>query len=237
MPLKEINHENTVIYKIVCNDLNLKDVYVGSTTDFTKRKYTHKYSCNHALTKNYNLKVYQMIRANGGWDNWTMVEIEKYPCYDPNEAHARERYWYEQFNTTMNTFRPHLSEDEKQDYCKQYNKEYKVKNNDKLIDKTKQYYEKNKDKIKKYYEENKDKIKETHKQYKEKNITKIQAYNESNKANKREYDIKYKERNGDKYKDTIKCECGCVITLNSKSRHQKSDKHTKYTNETIMVEK
>ena len=42
MPRKEIDYSKTVIYKIVCNDLNVKDVYVGHTTDFTKRKATHK---------------------------------------------------------------------------------------------------------------------------------------------------------------------------------------------------
>ena len=34
MPRKEIDYSKTVIYKIVCNDLNVKDVYVGHTTDF-----------------------------------------------------------------------------------------------------------------------------------------------------------------------------------------------------------
>jgi hypothetical protein len=26
--------------------------------------------------------VYSTIRENGGWNNWSMVEIEKYPCKD-----------------------------------------------------------------------------------------------------------------------------------------------------------
>jgi hypothetical protein len=29
------------------------------------------------MIKRYNLKLYQIIRANGGWDNWDMIEIEK----------------------------------------------------------------------------------------------------------------------------------------------------------------
>ena len=39
-----------------------------------------------------------MIRENEGWNNWSMIEIEKYPCNDKNEACARERYWYELLN-------------------------------------------------------------------------------------------------------------------------------------------
>ena len=76
MPRKIINYLNTVIYKIVCNDLNITDCYVGNTTKFTNRKSGHKYSCITPEDRGYNYNVYQCIRHNGGWDNWSMVEIE-----------------------------------------------------------------------------------------------------------------------------------------------------------------
>ena len=50
-----------------------------------------------------------MIRENEGWNNWSMIEIEKYPCNDKNEACARERYWYELLNANMNTYCPTLN--------------------------------------------------------------------------------------------------------------------------------
>ena len=64
MPLKAINYQNTIIYKIQHID---KDdlLYVGHTTDFTKRKSSHKRTCNNP-NRNYALKVYEMIRNNGG---------------------------------------------------------------------------------------------------------------------------------------------------------------------------
>ena len=34
-------YANTIIYKIVCNDLNITDCYVGNTTKFTNRKSPH----------------------------------------------------------------------------------------------------------------------------------------------------------------------------------------------------
>ena len=37
-----IDYSNSVIYKIYCKDENVKDVYVGETTDFIRRKYAHK---------------------------------------------------------------------------------------------------------------------------------------------------------------------------------------------------
>ena len=46
MPKKDIDYSKTIIYKIVCNDLNITDVYVGHTTNFIKRKARHKYDCN-----------------------------------------------------------------------------------------------------------------------------------------------------------------------------------------------
>ena len=32
-----------------------------------------------------------------------MVQIEKYPCHDANDAHGRKRYYIEQFNANLNT--------------------------------------------------------------------------------------------------------------------------------------
>lgn len=95
MPKDIINYSSTIIYKIVCKDLNVKDIYVGHTTNFIRRKANHKYDCNNPNSKPYNFKIYLTIRENGGWSNWEMIEVEKYNCNDRNEAAARERYWYE----------------------------------------------------------------------------------------------------------------------------------------------
>jgi hypothetical protein len=106
MPKKEIDYSKTIIYKIVSNDLNITECYVGHTTNFIQRKGSHKFRCNTDTDKKYNLKIYQFIRSNGGWDNFSMIEIEKYPCNDFNEASAKERYWYEQLNSNLNSCYP-----------------------------------------------------------------------------------------------------------------------------------
>ena len=111
MPKKIINYQNTIIYKLVCNDLNITDIYVGHTTNFIKRKQCHKNLCYNPNDNRYNLKVYQMIRENDGWDNWSMIEIEKYPCNDNNEACARERYYYELLNAELNTRCPTINKE------------------------------------------------------------------------------------------------------------------------------
>jgi len=117
MTKKPIDYSKTLIYKIVCNDLNVKDLYVGSTTDFRKRKTRHKSDCNNQNSKEYKFNVYQFIRDNGGFDNWTMVLVEKYPCETSLEKLKRERYWYETLGATLNKQVPSQTQ---QEYAKQY---------------------------------------------------------------------------------------------------------------------
>lgn len=102
MPITSIDCSKTIIYKIVCNDLKVTDLYVGSTTDIIRRKHRHKYNCNNSKQSNHHLKIYQTIRANGGWDNWSVVLVEEYPCANKLEARRRERYWLETLDASMN---------------------------------------------------------------------------------------------------------------------------------------
>jgi hypothetical protein len=106
MPRLPINYANTVIYKIVCNDLNVTECYVGHTTDIVCRKQSHKKRCTNKTNKKHNLKVYKIIRDNGGWINYSMIEIEKYPCQDVQEAKKKEREWFENLNSSLNTYFP-----------------------------------------------------------------------------------------------------------------------------------
>jgi hypothetical protein len=131
------NYQRTIIYKIICNDLNIIDLYVGSTTNFTRRKCDHKRHCCNESDKKYNTKIYKIIRDNGGWDNWSMLEIEKYPCNDNNEARFRERYWYEQLKSTMNSIKPALY------YHNESSKSYYINNSEKIKNEKKLYYKNN----------------------------------------------------------------------------------------------
>lgn len=98
MPKDTIDYSNTIIYKISCKDKAITELHVGHTTNFIKRKYHHKLSCNNNKT---NCKIYDTIRANGGWNNWEMVEIAKYKCKDSFEAKMREQEHYDNLTNIL----------------------------------------------------------------------------------------------------------------------------------------
>ena len=179
-----MDYSKTLIYKIEhIEDDSL--VYVGHTTNWDKRKSHHKHCCNNEKTKQNNLKLYQMMRQNGGWNNFKMIEVEKYPCNDKREAEKRECEVMKELKAIMNTNKSYLSKEDKELYVE----EYYENNKEQLKDYIKDYYENIKDKIKEYYENNKDKIKE----YYENNKDKIKEYYENNK-DKIKNIVNYKKR-------------------------------------------
>ena len=169
MPKTIMDYSKTIIYKIVCNDLNVKDCYVGHTTDMTKRKCAHKTVCNNEKDKFHNLKIYKIIRENGGWDNWNMLLVEEFPCKDKYQACKREREVYEELDAKMNTNRPYRTQEEYKEETKEYKKQYYQEHKEELAEKMKQYREEHKaekaEKMKQYREEHKAEIAERMKQY------------------------------------------------------------------------
>ena len=123
MPRKEIDYSKTIIYKIQHEDKE-ELIYVGHTTEFIKRKNLHKSSCNNEKGKKYNCKVYQMIRANGGWKCFKMVMIEEYPCDNKLQAVKREDECMNELKANMNSIGAVLNKEKMKEYNKQYNKQY-----------------------------------------------------------------------------------------------------------------
>jgi hypothetical protein len=155
MPKTAIDYSKTIIYKICCDGAD--EIYVGSTTDFRKRKNQHKFGCYNEDKKAYNLKIYQTIRANGGWDNWRMVEIEVFPCNSSVESRIREEFWRNELEAKLNMVKAYVSE-EKDEYNKKYRQEHK----EEISKKRQKYHQKNEkeinEKSKKYYQKNKEEV-------------------------------------------------------------------------------
>lgn len=130
MPRLPIDYSNSIIYKLCCKDIQVKEIYVGSTTDFRARKFGHKSICANQNSKKYHLNVYKFIREHGNWENWDMVMIEQFECSNKLQLHKRERYWIEVLDAKLNGYIPSRTSQE--------------------------YYQTHKERLLRYQEENKE---------------------------------------------------------------------------------
>ena len=102
----DLDFSSTIIYKITCKDSAITDVYVGHTTNFVQRKHAHRRNCINPNSANKKLKLYEVIRANGGWDNWKMEIINFFDCKDQSEARQKEQEYFISLNATLNSIEP-----------------------------------------------------------------------------------------------------------------------------------
>jgi hypothetical protein len=128
---KTIDYTKTIFYKIICNDKNIKDCYIGHTTNFIRRKSAHKCRCNNENDKQYNYNVYKFIRDNGGWCNWSMIIIEEIQFDNKLDALCQEKKYIEEYKAILNKVIPTRIKQEyklstrKRFYCDKFCKEYK----------------------------------------------------------------------------------------------------------------
>ena len=216
----------SVIYKIYCLDENIKDCYIGSTNDLIRRISEHKKNCNNINSRNYNFKVYNFIRANGGYINWDFEILETFNTIDKQDLFKIEGQYIKNNYSNLNSKvagRTHQEyyEDNKK-HLQTYYKNYYEDNKQQIKEQHKIYYENNKielnEQSKKYREDNKQQIKETRKIHYEKNKIELnekkQKYYEENKIEINE-----------KQKEKIICEfCKLLIRKANIKRHQKTKK-------------
>ena len=203
-------YEKGVIYRIICKDPTIKDCYIGSTSNFTKRKQGHKSRWCDENNRNYNAPVYKFIRENGGWENFEMIEIIKYPCETKRELEIKEREYIELLGGTLNQRIPTRTPKER----------YET-NKTEILNKQQQYNIKNKEKIserhKEYYQANKQSAIDRAKHWKANNR---EAVNKSEQ--------KYRDKNKEIRTATIMCGCGKNYTKQNKARHDKTQHHIKW---------
>jgi len=190
MPTKPIDYSSVCFYKLCCNDPVITDIYIGHTTNFTRRKSEHKSRCNNVTSRDYSIYVYQFIRYHGGFDNWSMIELCTTQCENKRDAERIERQYIEDVGATLNRLIPtrtykeytvdnknrikktrkQYQEDHKEELSKK-NKQYREDHKEELLEYMKQYYKDHKeeskvsDKIR--YENNKEEILKKNKQYRE----------------------------------------------------------------------
>ena len=202
MPKIPIDYSKGLIYTIIhVNDTSIN--YVGSTTSFVDRKRSHKKDC-----KSSQIKLYVMIRDNGGWDMFKMMPYKELSCQSSTELRIEEERCRLELNATLNTIRCYTTKEQKIEQKIEQNKEHYEKNKVEINEKQKEHYEKNKVEIreqqKDYYEKNKVELKEQQKEHYEKNKVEINE------------------------KHT--CNCGGKYTTIHKLRHEKTQKHLNFIN-------
>lgn len=98
-------YENFVIYKIYQPEIP-DMLYIGSTTNFSQRKSNHKKNCHNKVSKKYHYPIYQYIRSCGGFNNFSIEIIEKYPCKSKMEGLQKEKELIDLYKAKLNSIKP-----------------------------------------------------------------------------------------------------------------------------------
>jgi hypothetical protein len=110
------------VYKLCCDGIN--DFYIGSSFDMKDRKINHKSRCNNANSKYYNLKLYQYIRANGGFENWKYEILVEKEFENKRDLEIKEQECIKLLNPLLNSKSAYQTEED----LKLQRKRYSAKN-------------------------------------------------------------------------------------------------------------
>ena len=130
------NYQLGKIYKIVDNTNN--NIYVGSTCEPTLARrlsdHVRKYKAWKNGKSNYT-SSYKIIENQ----NYDIVLLESYPCESKDELYKRERHYIETLNCINKVIVGRTK--------KEYDKDYREKNKEKIALRKSEYYQNNKEKI------------------------------------------------------------------------------------------
>ena len=128
------DYSKSIIYTIRTRD----SLYVGSTTEFTKRKCLHK---SYIYKNPKNFKLYKTIRDNDG--EWDMKPYKEFPCETKQQLNIEEERIRCELKADLNMISC-IENKEKRKNWLENNKEYFTKYR-------LEYYHKNKDKKREYH--------------------------------------------------------------------------------------
>ena len=101
-----------IIYLIKHKTDDTKKVYIGSTNDFKRRIKSHRVNCNNEKNEKYNLKLYQYIRENGGFNQYEFIILECYACNFKYDLYDREDDYIKMYDNNLNSRRAYLTYEE-----------------------------------------------------------------------------------------------------------------------------
>lgn len=157
------DYKKTIIYKIQHNT-NSELVYVGHTTNYTRRKWEH----GNGIKNKPDYPLYKQIIEHGGWDCFTMSPIMEFPCETKVQAEIQEEKCRVELKSTMNINKAHEEdktlkwkkhEELHKEERKKAKHDYYVNHKDQLLERShKNYIEKRKEEMAEKYQQNKDVI-------------------------------------------------------------------------------
>ncbi len=180
MPKTPTDYSKAIIYSIICKTDDTL-LYIGSTTNFTKRKSEHKSHCHNEKQKSFNFQVYVMIRTNGGWDNFEMKPVKEHPCNNKIQLLIEEEKIRKEMNANLNTNKAHMTKreyyEENKIKIQENQRTYNVENREKINEMKQKYKENHKEQrketLQRYGKNNKEKLSEKQRQYRAENKEKI----------------------------------------------------------------
>ena len=95
--MPKIDYSKTVIYQIKCKDTSIPYIYVN----FTCNTYIKLYLYKKEYKNGKQCELFSKIRKNGGWENWDMIILEKYPCTNKDESKQRLDFWKSKLNNEL----------------------------------------------------------------------------------------------------------------------------------------
>ena len=151
-------------------------IYVGSCIDYVRRFADHRSKCFNEKSRDYNHKVYRVIRQYG-WDNFVFEVIEV--CDDDitnKDLLFREQHYIDKYDSkkSMNS-QDAITGLDMIEYQRLYNAEYYKKNKEKLIAQSKEWTK-----------NNRDRFNETQRNYRKANAEKIAEYQETYRTKNRQ---------------------------------------------------
>ena len=184
-----VNYQNGKIYMIMTENSN--DIYIGSTTQTLEARLEEHESRFRRGVKYYS--SYEILKQG----NYKIVLIKNFACNSKIELETEETKFQKDL-VCVNNRLARMTEEEK----RQYNKQYKI--------------------------DNKEKIKQQRKQYRIDNKESIKQYNIANIEKIKQYRIDNKERLKHYKSEKFGCVCDGKYTRGHKSKHLKSKKHLDY---------
>ena len=175
-----VNYSNGKIYKII--NENNEIIYIGSTTQ--------------TLCKRYSTHQYKL-------QNHKIILIENYSCNSKEELLKKEQEFIEQHSNLLNKIKSYQSTQDRIEYKKENDKNYRLNNKEKINEVKKKHYEDNKEHFKKYHNE----------------------WYMKNKPSQIEKQRKHYQQNRDEINKKITCEkCGATITKKYLKQNQNTEK-------------